>query len=122
MDECLILIFFPLGKKKPAYPIRRCFAIFTDGLHDAPLFILNIPHPVRFAGCNQNMCRPSMHMTVQPIIFLDFEFRRIPDRAAFAVAVAIFAVDSRVDFGEEVSSGCLDGHTLMNVVKRGKRF
>lgn len=105
----------------PAYPIRRCFAIFTNRLHHAPFFVLNIPHPVRFAGCHQDMGRPSMHMTVQPVIFLDFEFRRILDRAAFAVAVAIFAVDGRVDFEEEVSGGGLDGHTLVDV-ESGKRF
>lgn len=62
-----------------------------------------------------------MHMTVQPVILLDLEFRGIPDGAAVAVSVAIFAVDSRVDFWEEVSGGGLDGHALMEV-ECGKRF
>ena len=79
------------------------YPAIPDRLHDTPLLVRNIPQPIRFPSCDKHMRRPAVDVTVQFLLFIDGELCGIADAAALAVVVAVFPVDTRVDFGEECS-------------------
>lgn len=88
------------SRPRLTYPVRRILAVLAYCLHHAAFFILDVPHPVRFAGGDQEMSGPAMHMTIQPIVLLNLPFGGVFDRAALAIVVTIFAIDIRMHLGK----------------------
>lgn len=84
------------------YPTSNPFGPkLVHSFHHTPLLISDILNPIRLARRNENMRCPAINPPIQFIRFVNAEGPRILDRAAITVLVALFAVDGRVDFGEE---------------------
>ncbi len=84
------------------YPTSNSFGPkLAHRFHHTPLLINDILNPIRPPRRNENMRCPAINPAIQLIRFVNAESPRILDSAAVAVFVAIFAVDGRVDFGEE---------------------
>lgn len=67
------------------YPIAGLHITFVDSLHNAALLIRNISHPVRLASSYDQMCLPSLHVTVQLFSLVDLEFAWVLDRAGCTI-------------------------------------
>ena len=86
---------------KDAHPITRLNLAVPHSLHNAPLLIANIFHPVRLTRGDDHMCRPAIDMAIELFLFVNLEAFWILDLAGRAVVSAIFAVDCRVDLWED---------------------
>lgn len=84
-----------------AYPIARSDPAPVNRLHQTPLLVRNVPHPVRLARRDQQMCRPPVHTAVQLVRLVDVEPRGVVDRAGRAVAVTVIPVNGGIDLAEE---------------------
>lgn len=86
------------------YPITRLNLTIPNRLHHTPLLITDIFNPIRLPRRHEHMCSESVHASVQLLFFVNFEASWVLDLACLAVVVAIFAIDCRVHFREDVGS------------------
>lgn len=95
------------------YPVAGFDAAIPDRFHHAAFFVRDVADPVRLSRGHEHVRCPAFDVAVEFFILVDFEFGRVFDGAAFAVVVTIFAVNGRVDFGEEGAFGRFDEATIM---------
>lgn len=83
-----------------SYPVARLDVSPVYRLHDAALLVGDIAHPIRLARRNHQMRAETLHMSVQLLRLVNFEFARVLDAAAVAVAQTLVAIYSGVGGGE----------------------
>lgn len=88
-----------------SYTIAGLNATVSNRLHDTPLLIRDISHPICLPRCDKHMRGPGINMTIKLIVFINLEFGRVFDTAALAVMIAVFPVDSWIDLRKKAAFG-----------------
>jgi hypothetical protein len=73
-------------------------SLLVNSLHNTPLLIRHIPHPIRLPRRNQNMRTPPLHIPIQLITLVNLKSPRIIHVAALTIMIAILSINRGIYF------------------------